>query len=86
MENLTVTSIYTTTSDDSSSKGAMTLTCQTEDQKTVIIRTVVLNDGGELVTEEYFANKTITVRGIVDVYEGTPQIKLFTLDDVDIIE
>lgn len=86
MENLTVTSIYTTTSADSSSQGAMTLTCQTEDQKTVIIRTVVLNDGGELVTEEYFANKTITVRGIVDIYEGTPQIKLFTLDDVDIIE
>ncbi len=86
MEALEVTSIYTTTSDESSSKGAMTLTCKTADDKTVTVRTVVLMDQDELVTEAYFEGKTITVIGIVTYFEGAPQIKLFSLDDVTIIQ
>ncbi|MFA6889742.1 MAG: thermonuclease family protein [Bacilli bacterium] len=86
MENLQVVSIYTTTNDDSSSQGAMTLTCQTADQQTIIVRTVVLMSNNELVTEEYFQNKTITVIGIVNYFEGVPQIQLFNLNDVTIIQ
>ena len=84
MKNLVVVDVYTTQKEESSSKGAMTLTCRV-DGKTVTVRTIVLLDeNGELVTESYFNNKTITVRGIIDCYEGEYQIKLFSLEDVDI--
>lgn len=84
MSNLVVTSVYTTNNDASSSNGAMTLTCQV-DGKTITVRTVVLYDAdGNLVTEDYFLGKTITVRGIVESYDGQVQIKLLTLSNVDV--
>lgn len=81
MHNLKVESVYTTDNEDSSSYGAMTLTCKSGDQ-TVTVRTIPLYVDGELVTEDYFEGKTIDVRGVVDYYEGGYQIKLFTLSDV----
>ena len=81
MHNLKVESVYTTDNEDSSSYGAMTLTCKSGDQ-TVTVRTIPLTIDGELVTEDYFKGKTIDVRGIVDYYDGGYQIKLFTLSDV----
>lgn len=82
VKNLVVKSVYTTTNEDSSSKGAMTLTCQVGDQ-TIDIRTIVLYDSnGNLVTESDFKGKTIDVKGVVDCYEGAYQIKLFTMNDV----
>ncbi|MBR5055780.1 MAG: hypothetical protein IKX03_01135 [Bacteroidales bacterium] len=86
MEGIKVKSVYTTTNETSSSKGAMTLTCETRDGKTVSVRTVVLTQQGELVTESYFRGKTMNVTGIVEIYEGSPQIKLFTLSDAEIID
>jgi len=85
MNNVKVKSIYTTTNESSSSKGAMTITCSSEDQKTVTIRTVVLTKDGELVTKDYFDGKTMNVTGIVEYYEGQAQLKLFTLSDVEIL-
>jgi micrococcal nuclease len=82
LEGLKVNSIYTTTNETSSSMGAMTLTCSAPDGTTVTVRTVVLQKDGELVTEEYFAGKTMDVCGIITQYEGKPQLKLFTLGDV----
>lgn len=84
MKNLTVKSIYTTTKEDSSSKGAMTLTCEV-DGITVDVRTVVLLDeSGNIVTESAYAGKNINVRGIVDCYEGSYQIKVFSTSDITI--
>ena len=84
MKNLVVDSIYTTTSEASSSKGAMTLTCKVGD-KTVDVRTEVLTDeNGTVITAEYFEGKTIDVRGVVDRFDGTYQIKVFTLDDITV--
>ena len=84
MNNLQVVSIYTTTNESSSSKGAMTLTCKVGDL-TVDVRTTVLKDAeGNLITEEYFAGKTIDVQGIIDCFDGTYQIKIFSLGDVTI--
>lgn len=84
MNNLFVESVYTTTNEGSSSKGAMTLTCKV-DGKTVDVRTDVLKDAsGNIVTAEYFEGKTIDVRGIVDRYDGSYQIKVFTLDDITV--
>ena len=84
MQNLKVVDIYTTTNEDSSSKGAMTLTCKVGDL-TVDVRTTVLKDAdGNLITEEYFAGKTIDVKGIIDCFDGTYQIKVFSLGDITI--
>lgn len=86
MRGLTVTSIYTTDNPSSSSNGAMTLTCESEDGKTVTVRTGVLTLDGEIVTEDYFRDTSFDVIGVVTVYEGKQQIKLFSLADVDFIQ
>ena len=84
MEDLTVKSIYTTSSDDSSSKGAMTITCE-KDGVTVTVRTAVLiGKDGKLVTAERYEGKNISVRGIVDHYDGEYQIKVLSVDDITI--
>lgn len=87
MQNLKVISIYTTTNEDSSSKGAMTLTCEAEDGTRISVRTAVLMDEeGKLVTADYFLNTVICVKGIVDYYEGNYQIKVFSFFDIEIVE
>lgn len=84
MKNLKVVSISTTVNEESSQKGAMTLTC-TANGKTIQVRTVVLYDeDGKLITSSYFMNKTIDVRGMVDCYNGDYQIKVFSLNDIEI--
>ena len=84
MKGLQVVDIYTTTNEDSSSKGAMTLTCKVGDL-TVDVRTGVFYDAdGNLITEEYFAGKTIDVQGVIDCFDGTYQIRVFSLGDITI--
>lgn len=82
MENLQVKNVYTTMNEDSSSYGAMTLTCEV-DGVTVSVRTIVLyDDNNELITADYFKGKNINVKGIVDYYDGAYQIKVFSVDDI----
>lgn len=84
MQNLTVKSIYTTTNEESSSKGAMTLTCEA-DGITVTVRTNVLHDAnGNLITADAYQGKVISVKGIVDYYSGSYQIKVFNASDITI--
>ncbi len=86
MENLTVTDVYTTTDPESSSQGAMTLTCKAGDV-TVSVRTVVLVDEeGKLITAEAYQGKTIDVKGVVDLFDGTYQIKVFSAKDIQVKE
>ncbi len=83
MKNLTVNDIYVT-DNDGDSDGAMTLTCKANG-KTISVRTTVLKDEkGELVLPAYFDGKTIDVKGIVDYFNGSYQIKIFSLNDVTI--
>ena len=85
MEDLTVTDIYTTRNEDSSSYGAMTLTCRAQDGTYIDVRTVVLLDAnGELVTQDAYMGKTINVKGIVDYFGDSYQIKVFSVDDIEI--
>lgn len=87
MENLTVTDVYTTK--DGASKGAMTLTCETEDNKTVDVRTeVIYKDdlGKELLTKADVIDKTITINGIVDQFDGDYQVRVFTYDDITFVD
>lgn len=87
MENLKVTRVYTTTNEDSASKGAMTLTCKAPDGTTVSVRTVVLLDeDGNMITAEAYEGKTINVRGIVDYFSGKYQIKVSSANDITIVK
>ena len=84
MKDLYVREVYTTLDEESSSYGAMTLTCEVDGQ-TIQVRTAVLTgEDGQRLTEETFLGKTIDVRGIVDYYEGAHQIKVFTLNGVSV--
>ena len=84
MEGLVVKSVYTTNDEESSSYGAMTLTCELNGI-TIEVRTVVLLDAnGNLVTEDAYLGKTIDVKGIVDCYEGNYQIKVFSSNNITV--
>jgi len=87
MKDLRVIDVYTTKKGNS--KGAISVTCKTPDNKTIVIRTIVLyDDKGVLVTEDIFEGKTIDVKGTIDYYVpdgqtvGTYQIMLHSIDDV----
>lgn len=74
--------VRVSTQDDGASEGAMTVTCKVGDV-TVDVRTNVLLDAdGNLVTEDYFLGKTMDVKGIVDVFKGGYQIKVFSVKDI----
>ncbi len=84
MKGLEVQEVYTTENGDSSSNGALTLTC-TRDGETVLVRTAVLYDAeNKPVTAEAFLGKTIHVKGVVDYYEGAYQIKVLTMNSITI--
>lgn len=84
MKGLTVESVYTTDNEDSSSNGAMTLTC-ISDGITVLVRTAVLYDkNNNLITADAFEGKVIDVKGIVDYYDGAYQIKVFSANGITV--
>ena len=88
MDNLLVESIYTTQDEESSSYGAMTLTCKV-DGKTITVRTVVLYADAakkQLVTADAYLGKTITVKGIVDYFGGSYQIKVYSAKQIIVNE
>ncbi len=83
MDNLTVSSIYTT-NNGGDSDGAMTITC-TAGGKTIKIRTEVLRyENGDMVTADEFKGKTISVYGVVDSYDGSYQIKVLSYKNITI--
>lgn len=83
MKNLKVTDTYTTKTGDN--QGAITITCQTEDGKTIAVRTSVLKDQeGNIVTEDVFENETIDVIGIVDYYNNAYQVLVHKMENIDI--
>ena len=85
MHDLRVVNVYTTENEESSSKGAMTLTCEAADGSTVVVRTIVLYDAdGALVTADAYMGKTLTVRGLVDRFDGEYQIKVFSVKDITV--
>ena len=86
MKGLTVTDVQTTVNEESSSKGAMTLTCEA-DGVIITVRTEVLHDeNGNIVTADAFMNKTIGIKGIVDCFNGEPQIRVLSMKDISITE
>ncbi len=85
MDDLTVTDVYTTTDISSSSQGAMTLSCVDKDGNKVSVRTVVFyGEDGKIITADAYMGKTISVKGIVRIYKGSPQITVLTPKNVSI--
>ena len=82
MENLKVVDVYTTTNEESSSQGAMTLKCQVNGVTIDIRTTVFYDENGNLITKDAYLGKTIDVKGVVDFFSGDYQIKVFSPDNI----
>ncbi len=84
MKGLKVVDSYTTTNEDSASKGAFTLTCQVGGYTVDVRTTVLMGSDGKLVTADAYEGKTIDAKGIVDYFNGAYQIKVFSADNIHI--
>ena len=84
MNDLQVISAYTTNDEESSSFGAITLTCMVDGQQITVRTGVMLDEAGNLVTQDIYEGQTIDVKGIVDFYDGMYQIKVFSAKDITI--
>ena len=86
MKGLTVKEVYVTEEQDSSSYGALTLTCE-KDGVTIPVRTIPLYGAdGQLITGDAFLGKTIDVKGIVDIFDGQYQVKVFVLNHMTVTD
>ncbi|MBO5967418.1 MAG: thermonuclease family protein [Clostridia bacterium] len=87
LKGLTIKSVYTTQNEDSSNFGALTLTCEAEDGTEIVLRTIVLKDSaGKTITADAFpAGSKVNARGVVDVYNGEYQLKVFSANDITFI-
>ena len=87
VRDLTVQSVYTT-SNGGDSDGALTITCTDRDGRTIKIRTasklIVVEDGKNvIITASNFPKGTvISVKGVIDSYNGEYQIKVFAYNDI----
>ncbi len=84
LKGLTIKSIYTTTNEDSSNYGALSITCTAEDGTEIVVRTIVLKDEtGKTITADAFpVGSKIDARGVVDVFNGVYQLKVFSVNDI----
>jgi DNA/RNA endonuclease YhcR with UshA esterase domain len=83
MQDLTVVDAYTT-NNGGSSDGAMTLTCEANGVTVTVRTAVLLDENNERITADAYLGKTIDVRGIVDLYDGSCQIKVFAANNITI--
>lgn len=84
MTDLKVLDIHTTTNEDSSSYGAMTMKCVSDGIPVTVRTMVLLDESRNPVTEEAYLGKTIDVKGIIDFFDGEYQIKVFSAKDITV--
>ena len=87
LNNLTVQRVYTTTS-DTDSNGALTITCKDASGKTIDIRTaskLVREDNTIVVASDFPQGTVISVKGIIDAFNGEYQVKVFNINDIIIM-
>ncbi len=84
MKNLLVKDIYTTSNKNSSSYGAMTLTCEVDGKKITVRTDVLYDQDGNMITAAKYNGKTIDVKGLVAYYDGSYQIKVLSDSDITI--
>lgn len=87
LSDLTIKSIYTTQNEDSSNFGALSITCEAADGTEIVLRTIVLKDsGGKTITADAFPiGSKINARGVVDVFNGVYQLKIFSANDITFV-
>lgn len=86
MTGLYVQAAYTTENEDSSSNGAITLFCESEGEQVNVRLMPMKDETGAPIEQERYIGKTVSVRGIVDIFDGEYQIKVFMNDSVRIEE
>ena len=66
---------------------ASSLTCEAEDGTEIVLRTVVLKDSeGKTITADAFpVGSKINARGVVDVFNGVYQLKIFSANDITFV-
>ena len=84
LKDLVITKIYTTQNEDSSNFGALSITCIAQDGTEIVLRTIVLKDAdGKTITADAFPiGSVIDAKGVVDVYNGVYQLKIFSASDL----
>lgn len=84
LENLSVSSVYTTTTGDS--VGALSITCTDPQGKSIVVRTERLeNPDKSVVVASQFYNKTINAKGIIDLYNGNYQLRVISFSDIEFV-
>jgi uncharacterized protein YrzB (UPF0473 family) len=86
LKGLTIKEVYTTK--DGNSQGAMSITCEDENGNEVVLRTIVLfNSDGTTVTADAFpVGSVINAKGVIDVFDGEYQLKIFSQNDIEFVE
>lgn len=86
LKDLVIKSIYTTQNEDSANFGALSITCEARDGTEIVLRTIVLKDAdGKTITADAFPiGSVIDAKGVVDVYNGVYQLKVFSASDITI--
>ncbi|MBQ4112340.1 MAG: thermonuclease family protein [Clostridia bacterium] len=84
LKDLVITRIYTTQNEDSSNFGALSITCMAQDGTEIVLRTIVLKDAdGKTITADAFPiGSVIDAKGVVDVFNGVYQLKVFSASDI----
>jgi len=62
----------------------MTLTCYVDGVEVDVRTTVLRDENGQLITESAYLGKTISVKGIVDYFSGSYQIKVFSASNITV--
>ena len=88
IKGLTIKSISTTTNEDSSNYGALSIKCVADDGTEIVVRTIVLKDeSGKTITADAFPiGSKIDARGVVDVFNGEYQLKVFSVNDITFVK
>ncbi len=83
MNNLLVTKAQLR--DSSSADGLMVLTCEADGAEVQICLADLRDEAGELIAEDTYLNQIIDVKGYVDYFNGTYQIRVFSQENITIV-
>ena len=82
MRDLRVTDVYMTSNEDSSSYGALSLTCEYQGSRITVRTNPFYDEEGKLITGSDWIGKTIDVKGVVAYFNGNYQVRVFSLGDL----
>lgn len=85
LKGLTIKEVYTTK--DGNSIGAMSITCEDADGNEIVLRTIVLikPDGSVVTADAFPVGSVINAKGIIDVFDGEYQLKIFSANDIEFV-